>query len=302
MDQEIQVALDQLNATLSERLPYKLHLAKASEIDFLEKNAQFMTKEQFSALTHNVKEDGALTSIPLCYLQESGRLLVLSGNHRIKAAIEAGIEEFLVLVIDGPLTEARKIAIQLSHNAIVGQSDEQILKELWKKIDDLEASIYSGLSSEKMERLESTDFTTISEQRIIFKEVSLLFLPEEIESMTAICDGILEAASRKTIFAGRITEYRDILEGIIIAKQGQKIINTTLAFFAMAKVVREYLEGKVPSLQEAMEDGVEDTVVFALGGSRKRISKETAKALRKRLKELTDRGLGLDAALLTLIE
>ena len=85
-------------------------------------------------------------------------------------------------------------------------------------------------------------------------------------------------------------------------KQGQKIINTSLAFFAMAKVVGEYLEGKAPSLQEAMEDGAEDTVVFALGGARKRIRKDTAKVLRKTLKEKTDAGLDFDAALLSLLE
>ena len=301
MGEEIQGALDQLNEQLSGRFPYKLHMAKASEIDYLDKNARYMNKEQFSALTHNIKSDGAMSSLPLCHREEAGgRLLVLSGNHRIKAAVEAGLAEFLVLLIEGPLTEARKIAIQLSHNAISGQDDEQILKELWKQIDDLEASIYSGISAEAIERLENTDFTTISEQRILFKEVSLLFLPEEIESMTSICEGIMEASARKTIFAGRISEYNDVLEGIIVAKQGQKIINTTLAFFAMAKVVREYTEGKAQSLQEAMEDGAEDTVAFIMGGTRKRISKNTAKLLRKALKEKIDSGLNFDSALASL--
>lgn len=301
MDQEIQIALDQLNVKLGNRLPYKLHMAQASEIDFLEKNARFMTKEQFAALTHNIKADGAMMSLPLCYRQENGRLLVLSGNHRIKAAIDAGISEFLVLLIDRPLSEAHRIAIQISHNAISGQDDEQILKELWRQIDDLEATIYSGLSTETIEKLENTDFSTISEQRILFKEVSLLFLPEEIESMTAICEGIVEAASQKTVFAGRITEYHDVLEGIIATKQGQKIINTTLAFFALAKVSREYLEGKASSIQESIEDGAEDTVIFVLGGTRKRIRKDTAKALRKHLKDKTDAGLDIDATLLSMI-
>ena len=51
-----------------------------------------------------------------------------------------------------------------------------------------------------------------------------------------------------------------------------------------------------------MEDGAEDTVVFALGGARKRIRKDTAKVLRKTLKEKTDAGLDFDAALLSLLE
>lgn len=51
-----------------------------------------------------------------------------------------------------------------------------------------------------------------------------------------------------------------------------------------------------------MEDGAEETVVFALGGARKRIRKETAKALRKLIKEKTDTGLDLDAALLSMAE
>jgi len=301
MDQEIQGALDRLNSLLQDRLPYKLYMARASEIDFLEKNARYMTKEQFASLTRNIRTDGGMTSIPLCYRQENGRLLVLSGNHRIKATIEAGKDEFLVLLIDEPLSKQRQIAIQLSHNAIEGRDDEQILKELWQQIDDLAESIYSGLSTELIDKLTGAKFTTISEERVMFKEISLLFLPEEIEQMTAICEGIIEAARSKITFTGRITEYDAVLEGIISAKQGQKIINSTLAFFSMAKVVQEYLDGKVENLQEAMEEGVSETVLFTVGGTRKRINKDTAKVLRKAIKEKTDTGMTLDAALLSIL-
>ena len=118
---------------------------------------------------------------------------------------------------------------------------------------------------------------------------------------TSICEGIIESARSKIAFSGRITEYDTVLEGIIAAKQGQKIINSTLAFFSMAKVVQEYLDGQVENLQEAMEEGVEDTVLFTLGGTRKRILKKTATAIRKAIKETPDTGLDLDAALLSLL-
>lgn len=300
MAKEIQMILDELNARLTEEQPYKLYMANASELDFLEKNARFMTKEQFESLTRNIRTDGGLTSIPLCYKQENGRLLVLSGNHRLKAAIHAGKEENLVLLIDKPLSKERQIAIQLSHNAIEGQDDDQILKELWMEIHEIESTIYSGLSTETVEKLMSLDFNTIAEQRVLFKEITLLFLPEEIERMTSICEGILESAKSKVAFVGRIEEYNEILEGIIAAKQGQKIINSTLAFFAMSQVIREYLAGRVESLPEAMEEGVADTVQYTLGATRKRIRKQTAQALRRALKEKMDIGLTLDESLLAL--
>jgi hypothetical protein len=104
----------------------------------------------------------------------------------------------------------------------------------------------------------------------------------------------------KIVMTGRISGYEAILEGIIAAKPNQKIINSTIAFFIMAKVVREYLKGKAESLQEALEEGVEETVQFTLRATRKRIHKETAKALRKAMKKMTDSGLDLDAALLSL--
>ena len=302
MAQEIQVILDELNARLDGRQPYKLYMASSSELDFLEKNARYMTKEQFESLTRNIRTDGGLTSLPLCYRQENGRLLVLSGNHRLKAAIQAGIEDNLVLLIDKPLSKERQIAIQLSHNAIAGQDDEQILKELYLEIQDLEASIYTGFSTEMIEKLKSVDFTAIAEQSPLFKEVSLLFLPEEIERLTSICEGIIDGAKSKVVFVGRINEYEEVLNGIIAAKQGQSIINSTIAFFAMAEVVREYLEGKLQNLQEAIEEGVQDSVVFQIGATRKRIGKKTAQLLRKAIKEKADAGLDLNASLLSIIK
>lgn len=302
MDQEIQRALEELNTQLAGRYPYKIYMAEASEIDFLGKNARFMTKEQFASLSMNIKTDGALTSVPLCYKQENGRLLVLSGNHRIKASVDAGINNFLVLLIDEPKTEQQLIAIQLSHNSIDGQDDLQILKELWQKIDDLDAVIYSALPAEMMEKLKDLDCSVISEQRVLYQEISLLFLPEEIGELDTICKSIVDLVKAKVIFIGRITEYEDILNGIIEAKQRYKIINSALAFLAMARVMQEYYQGKTESFQEAMEDGVEDTVVFIIGGTRKRIKKNTAKALRKLIKNKNDEGMDLDASLLSLIK
>ncbi len=298
MDQEIQKILDRLNSKIGDLLPYKVYLASADEIDYLDKNARYMTKEQFGSLTANIQKDKALSSVPLVYRKpEDGRLLVLSGNHRIKAAVEAGVAQFLVLLIDKPLSRQEFVSIQLSHNAIQGQDDEQILKELWMELDEVEAMVYSGFTTEMIEKLNNADFSAIKEAPIRYEEVNLMFLPEDIEAMRGICEDIVEKSKSKITFAGRITEYNAIIDGIIAAKKNQNIINTTLAFFTMANVVNEYLAGKVDNLQEAMEEGVEDTVLFTVGSTKKRIRKDTAAALRKAIKERMDAGADLDAAI-----
>ena len=300
---EIQKMLDKLNSKLTGVMPHKLYLASIGEIDYLEKNARYMTKEKFAALTHNISKDSALSSVPLVYRKpEDGRLLVLSGNHRIKAAAQAGVTEFLVLLIDRELTRDEIIKIQLSHNQISGQDDEQVLRELFQELQDVEAILYTGFTSEEIQKLKSADFTAIKEEPLYYEEISLLFLPEDVPRLRELFKTIAEGASAHLIFAGRVSEYESILQGLIAAKQGQNIINSTLAFFAMASVVNEYLTGKVDNLQEAMEEGTDETLTFTLGATRKRISKKTAQVLRKTIKEMADKGMDLDASLLSMAE
>jgi ParB-like chromosome segregation protein Spo0J len=47
-----------------------------------------MKAPQFKRLVENIRRDGVLTQLPLVY---RGR--ILSGNHRVRAAIEAGLTE-----------------------------------------------------------------------------------------------------------------------------------------------------------------------------------------------------------------
>ena len=97
MAQEIREALNLLNEKLAGLFPYRLELAAPDELGLLEKNARYMKAEQFQNLVENVKKDGNLSSLPLCYREKDGKLRVLSGNHRVMAARQAGVEQVLVL-------------------------------------------------------------------------------------------------------------------------------------------------------------------------------------------------------------
>ena len=57
----------------------------------------------------------------------------------------AGPSEVMVLYSDRELTRAQQVAIHLSHNAVVGQDDLAILRELYDEINDVALREYSGL-------------------------------------------------------------------------------------------------------------------------------------------------------------
>ena len=132
----VQDALAVLNEKLAGTFPFLLELVSPGDLKLLEKNARYMKAEQFQNLVENVKKDGNLSQLPFCYREEDGRLRVLSGNHRVKAAIAAGVEQTMVLVAREPKDQDERLAIQLSHNAIAGQDDLLILKDLWESIQN----------------------------------------------------------------------------------------------------------------------------------------------------------------------
>ena len=116
-----------------------------------QKNARSMPPATYKRLVDNIRQDGVLTSTPLVgRMAGDERLFVLSGNHRVAAAIDAGLEEAACITILDPIPRDRFSAIQLSHNAIEGEDDTSILEELYG-ILDLDLKAYSGLTDDDFE-------------------------------------------------------------------------------------------------------------------------------------------------------
>lgn len=148
-----------LNPRMETRDPRSLTL--------LEVNAHFMTKEKFDALVDNVRRDGVLTSVPLVYSDpDTGVETVLSGNHRTKASIEAGLQEIPVLVINEKLSRQQQIAIQLSHNSIFGEDDPDTLSMLYEELDDVDWRSYSGLDDKVLDLLDDPSAVPFAEANL----------------------------------------------------------------------------------------------------------------------------------------
>lgn len=230
MAEEIREVLNLLNEKLAGLFPYRLEMVTPGELKLLEKNARYMRAEQFQSLVENIKKDGNLSSLPLCYREMDGKLRVLSGNHRVQAGRQAGVEQIMVMVVGDEKDSDERLAIQLSHNAIAGQDDLVILKDLWESIKDVQAKVYAGLDSDTVKALQGIQFAAIAEQRLQYKIVTFTFLGHEVENLDELMKAIAVAFASDVVYLATLEAYAPLYELMLKIKKHCLIKNTTAAF------------------------------------------------------------------------
>ncbi len=202
-----------------------------------EKNPRYMTGPQFKQLTSNLEADGAMTSTPTVH-----KGIVLSGNHRVEAALKAGIEEGWVLeILNEDLPDDRKMAIQLSHNAITGQDDPNLLADFYKNLDFSWAK-YSGLTDDVLKaatKLESVSLTVGPPE---YTELMMAFLPEDADRFLAHIDKVAKHAGRRHVMAARFADFDKAFDAIVRVKQLKNIQNIAVTFATLVEMALERIE------------------------------------------------------------
>ena len=212
------------------------------DIKLLEVNARFMTADEFGKLVENVKRDGCLTQLPFCVYNDDWELEVLSGNHRVQAAIAAGLEEIDVQITEENLTKDQRVAIQLSHNAISGKDDMAVLKQLYESIDDVNMKAYSGLDDETLELLDKISTQSMSSTGLQFQVLNILFLPSEVEEVKAVLKDVMKEVRQNETLMLRMKEYDKYLDTLTDVSKGARIKNTAVGFIAMLEIVKRHME------------------------------------------------------------
>ncbi|MGW3118481.1 ParB/Srx family N-terminal domain-containing protein [Streptomyces sp. NPDC001107] len=212
-------------------------------LTLLDVNARFLPHEQFRQLVVNIERDGCLTSTPLVWNDTaSGRLVVLSGNHRTLAAIEAGLEQIWWMQIDEPLPRQRQIALQLSHNAIAGQDDPAILKELYDELESVEWRQYTGLDDKTLDLLEKVDVASLGEANLDFASVQFMFLPDELEQAEAAFDAARSTAAADQRWVAGLEQYEPVLDALETSRAAYKIGNSATALGVILAVFERHLD------------------------------------------------------------
>lgn len=181
---------------------FKIKEVELSKIDLIEKNARFMTNDTFMQLVSNIKRDGQLSSVPFVVEKENGRFVVVSGNHRVQAAKQAGLVKANVMYVhEDNITNDEIRAIQLSHNSIEGQDDPEILRQLLDEIQDVAMKEYAHISREILDGAGDLNYTIelpnnemvpvtlmfVDASKVQFDELMEkldTFTPRELENMT----------------------------------------------------------------------------------------------------------------------
>jgi hypothetical protein len=206
-----------------------------------------MRVEQYKRLVENIRRDGCLTSVPFAIRHagstgspQDDRYTILSGNHRVKAAKDAGLSEVLVLYSDRELSHAQQVAIQLAHNSIAGQDDLAILRELYDEINDVALKEYSGLDDVVLGKMNPPDLDPLSEKGLEYRIVSIAFLPDEVDRAEKLFAKVLEQAIGDRTWINRYADYDRFLDALTAAKAAAGVKNTATAFGLLLDMAETY--------------------------------------------------------------
>lgn len=248
--EQIRAKLEDVNQLIK---PYQLaYVHTTNDCVPLEKNAHYMSKEIQDRLTENIKQDGFLSQLPFCMKRkEDGKFLFLSGNHRLKSAIKAGLEYILVLYVD-EISKDRQIGYALSHNSLVGKDDLQMLKEIYNEIESIESREFSGLNGLKFIDVEKIPTTSINDGDIELTEMKFLF----VESKRHDVEGVLKELEKHDLSETSALVYGSFEEYIKVATEVKKaydIKSNTVAFSKMVEICKEHIANKLAEEEKANE-------------------------------------------------
>lgn len=283
----------------SERLSVRVEWLDAdglASLKLLDLNARFMRHEVFQTLVENVKRDGVLTQVPFAWKDNDGKYLVLSGNHRIKAAVEAKIDGAHVMLCDDPMPRDRRVALQLAHNAISGEDDPATLKELYESLEGVDWRVYSGLDDKTLELLEEVQVGSLSEANLSFETVTIAFLPDEADEAREAWDAAREHVSSRPdeVWLARLLDHERLLDALDLAGKSYNIKNVAVALAIVLGVFERHredlAEGFLTDWDEAKPDRENQWVPLAAIIGRDDVPAPAAAVIRRALKAAKKRG------------
>ena len=178
----------------------KIQFRKIREAEL---NAQQMTQSDFNRLVKNIKKDGCLTSAPLI-MEDDKEFICISGHHRIRAAIKAGLKEDFCIIIP-KVDDSTRTRLQIAHNDIHGTPNSDIVSILSEKLDVEDIELINTVDIEDYEDIR--DVTEPPE----YKYINLCLLDGSRNSLINLMIDKDEKAENFLIEKEQYSEIKELL-------------------------------------------------------------------------------------------
>jgi hypothetical protein len=170
-------------------------------------NAHVLPRVKMERLIANMKRRGAMESMLYCVQPtDEPRITIVSGHHRRKAALAAGIKTAWIMIDRSGMGRDEVIAKQLAHNFIVGTDDLDIVRQLLAQIRNPDALLASGAPEDILadaSKLEAVSLFTPSLD-FTYHDVMLAFLPHQMQEVDQY-----------------LNRYDQPLEALVVGKEEQ---------------------------------------------------------------------------------
>jgi hypothetical protein len=236
INQEVLGSLDAVNQHLEQIGMLRLKLVDPNNLKGQRVNARYMKAETMQQLVENVKKDKRLESVPLIY-EDGEQDRIISGHHRVEAAKSAKIPYILCMVAK-PEDRDEVVSKQLSHNALVGQDDQQVLTELFNSIQSIEKRIATGLQ----DAIAKISYTSLNYRLGNWKELVLLLLPEDIGLFDEAMDEIMkqmQCSADAEIRLGSMEAFDKFAKAMMKVKRAENIKSNGTALMRLVELAQE---------------------------------------------------------------
>lgn len=216
-------------------------------------NAQVMEPRKFDTLTQNIKLRGMLESLPYCYQPNGeGVIEIISGHHRTRSAMKAGIKTIPVIVDEKPMTKSTVTAKQIAANELTGHADPTLLAQLIQQMDSADDMLMSGLDQDHLPHPESENINLNSlNVQYDFKTVELMFLGKELSEFEKFIDD----SKADMVGLAPIELYDQFSQEIIKYANRHNIKNVAAA---VSRLIEEAQRDEQRMAEEAQEDNQQD--------------------------------------------
>lgn len=135
------------------------------------------------------------------------------------------------------MTKDEIIAKQLAHNALAGEDDPHVLRELYQEISVIDFKIASGLSDQEVDIPQSNVRINDVQIELNYEIINILFLPRQIERMKEVFASIAPEAQ---VYIADKADFERLAEQAREIHSRDNIINLAAIFSRMLDIVEHY--------------------------------------------------------------